>query len=74
MNQPSAISQGLIASKSQISKIDLAIPSLELVSTHTAHNQILKVKLILKIENGRPVTGWTDSNVVLYWTSRQGSY
>ena len=33
-NQPSAISQGLVASKSRISERDLTIPRLELVSTH----------------------------------------
>ena len=40
VNQPSEISQGLVASKSRISKRDLTIPRLELVSTHMACNLI----------------------------------
>ena len=74
MNQPSAISQGLVASKSRISKRDLTIPRLELVSTHMACNLISNVKSALKNQNVRSVTGWTDSTVVLCWLNRQGSY
>ena len=74
MNQPSVISQGLVASKSRISKRDLTIPRLELVSTHMACNLISNVKPDLKNQNVRSVTGWTDSTVVLYWLNGQGSY
>ena len=74
MNQPSAISQGLVASKSRISKRDLTIPRLELVSIHMACNLISNVKSALKNQNVRSVTGWIDSTVVLYWLNRQGSY
>ena len=74
VNQPSAISQGLVASKSRISKRDLKIPRLELVSTHMTCNLISNVKSALKNQNVRSVTGWNDSIVVLYWLSEQGSY
>ena len=67
-------SQGLVGSKSRISKRDLAIPRLELVSTHMAFNLISNVKSALKNHNVRPVTGWTDSTVVLYWLNGEGSY
>ena len=74
VNQPSAISQGLVASKSRISKRDLTIPRLELVSTHMACSLISNVKSALKNQNVRSVKEWTDSIVVLYWLNRQGSY
>ena len=73
MNQPSAISQGLVAIKSRISKRDLTIPKLELVST-IACNLMSKVKSAFKNQNVRPVTRWTDSTIVLYWLKGQGSY
>ena len=73
VNQPPAISQGLVASKSRISKRDLTIPRLELVSAHMACNLISNVKLTLKNQNVRSVTGWTNSNVVLYWLNGKGS-
>ena len=74
VNQPPAISKGLVASKSRISKRDLTIPRLELVSTHMACNLVSNVKSALKYRNVRYVTGWTDSTVVLYWLNWQGSY
>ena len=74
VNQPSAISQGLVASKSRISKRDLTIPRLELVSTHMACNLISNMKSALKNQNVRSVIDWTDSTVVLYWLNEQGSY
>ena len=74
VNQPSAISQCLVANKSRISIRDLIIPRLELVSTHMACNLISNMKSALKNQNVRSVTGWTDSTVVLYWLKEQGSY
>ena len=74
VNQPPAISQGLVASKSRISKRDLTIPRLELVSTHMACNLISNVKSALTNQNVISVTEWSDSTVVLYWLNRQGSY
>ena len=74
MNKPSAISQGLVGSKSRISKIDLTIPRLELVSRHMACNLISSEKPALNNRKIRSVTGWTDTNVVLCWLNEQGSY
>ena len=56
VNQLSAISQGLVASKSRNSKRDLTIPRLELVSTHMACNLISNVRSALKNQNVRSVT------------------
>ena len=74
VNQPSAISQCLVASKSRISIRYLTIARIELVSTHMTCNLIPKVKSALRNQNVRSVTGWTDSTVVLYWLKEQGSY
>ena len=74
VNQPSAISQCLVASKSRISIRYLTIARIELVSTHMTCNLIPKVKSALRNQNARSVTGWTDSTVVLYWLKEQGSY
>ena len=74
VNQPAAISQGLVASKSRISKRDLTIPRLELVSAHMACNLISNVKSACKNQNVRFAKGYNDSTVVLYWLNRQGSY
>ena len=74
VNQPPAIVQSLVASKSQISKKDLTIPRLELASTYMACNLISNMKSALKYQNVRAVTGRTDSTVVLYWLNGQGNY
>ena len=72
--QPSAISQGIEASKSHISKRDLTVPRIELVSMHMACNLISNVKSALKNLNVRSVTGRTDSTGVFIRLNRQGSY
>ena len=74
VNQPSGISQGLVASKSQISKTDLKIPRLKLVSTHMACNLISNVQSDLKNQNIRSALGWADSVVMINWLKRQGGY
>ena len=74
MNQPSAISQCLVTRKSRISKRDLTNSRLELISIHMACNLRSNVKSASKNQNVRSATGWADSNVVLYWLNRQGSY
>ena len=51
VNQPSAISIGLVASKLRISKRDLPIPRLELVSTPMACNLVSNIMSALKNEN-----------------------
>ena len=75
VSQPSAINQGLVASKSQISQRDMTIPRLQLVSTNMACNLItIKREVSFKNQNVRSVTSWTDSTVVLYYLNGQGSY
>ena len=74
VNQPSVVNQGLIASKSRLSKKDVTIPRLELIATHMAAKLATNTKEALKHFNIRSVTGWTDSIVVLYWLRDQGNY
>ena len=74
VHQPSVTNQRLVVSKSCISKKNLTIFRLELVSAHVASNLTENVKAALKRCNIRSVTGWTDSTVVLRWLNRQGFY
>ena len=74
VNQPSVQKQRLVVSKSSISKKNLTITRLELVSAHMISNLIENAKSALKRYNIRSVTGWTDSTVVLHWLKRQGLY
>ena len=74
VHQPSVTNQGLVVSKSRISKKNLTIPRLELVSIHMASNLIENVKVALKHCNIRSITGWTDNTVILHWLNRQGLY
>ena len=60
VNQPSAISQAPVAGESRISKRDLSLPRLELVSAHMACNLISNMKSALKNQKARFVTGWTN--------------
>ena len=61
---PSKVNQGLIASKSRLSKKGITIPRLELIVT--------RIKAALKGLNIRSLRGWTDSTVVLQWLRDQG--
>ena len=38
------------------------------------YDLISNVKSVLKNQNVRSVTGWTDTTVVLHWLNRQGGY
>ena len=69
VNQPPAISQSLAASKSRISKKNLTVLRLQLVSTNMTWNLISA----LKNQKVRSVTGWANSTIVLYWLNGQGS-
>ena len=73
VHQRNSVSQGLITSKSRISK-HTTIPRIELVSTLMVANLVQNVKSALKSENVRSVTGWTDGTVVLYWLTEKGNY
>ena len=74
VHQPSVTNQVLVASKSHISKKNLTIPRLELVSAHMALNVIENVKAALKLCNISSTTGLGDTTVGLHWLKRQGIY
>ena len=67
VHQPSSVKQGLIASKSRLSKRDMTISRLELIAAHVATNLAANIKEALPSQNIRSVTCWTDSTVVLHW-------
>ena len=72
--QPSMSSQGLIISKSRLSKKGLTIPRLEIISGLMTANLLENVKGVLKHLPIRACYGWLDSAVALYWIEGQGSY
>ena len=72
--QPSITNKGLLISKSRISKKDVTIPRLELVSAHMGSNLVSNVLPTMKTENIRSVVGWTDSTVVLCWLNKSEGY
>ena len=74
VHQRSVTNQALFVGKSCISKKNLTIPRLELVSAHMASNLIGNVKAALKSCHVRSISGWTDSTVVLHCLNRQGLY
>ena len=74
VSQPSKVNQGLVASKSRLSKKDITIPRFDLIATHMAANLATNIKAALENLNIRSATGWTDSTVVLHWLRDQGSY
>ena len=57
VNQPSITSKGLLVSKTRLSKKDLTIPRLELVSAHMASNLVTNVMSALQREYIRSVVG-----------------
>ena len=74
VHQPSNVNQGLITSKSRLSKRDMTIPRLELIAAHMATNLTANIKEALPRQNIRSVTCWTDSTVVLQWLKDKGCY
>ena len=59
--------QGLIASKSRLSKKQLTISRLELVATQMVANIADNIWNSLLSHNVREVYGWSDSTVVMRW-------
>ena len=57
VHQPLVTNQGLVVSKSRISKKNLTIPRLQLVSAHMASNLIENVKAALKSCHIRSIPG-----------------
>ena len=72
--QPSNVNQGLIASKSRLSKRDMTIPKLELIAAHMATNLAVNIKEALPSQNIRSATYWTDNIVILQWLKDKGCY
>ena len=66
MQQPSGIKHGLIASKSRLSKKQMAIPRLELVEAQMVAHLAKNIRTSLPNYNIREVRGWSDSTVVLH--------
>lgn len=64
--QSSGTSQGLIASKSRLSKKELTIPRLELVSGHMSANLLHNIRETLQHLPIRQAYGWLDSSVELH--------
>ena len=57
----------------EISKHNITIPRLKLISTIMGANLVQNVKPALT-QSVRSVTVWTDSTVVLYWLNEKGNY
>ena len=74
MQQPSAIREGLITSKSRLSKKQKTIPRLELVAAQMAANLAEKIRTSPPNHYIRDVHGWSDNTVVLQWLQSNGSY
>ena len=58
VHQPNSVNQGLVTSKSQISKHNITIPRFKLISTHMGANLVQNVKSALESQNVRSFTGW----------------
>ena len=63
----SAKSQGLLTSKSGLSKKNLTIPRLELIAAHMATNLLSCGKIALRKYLIPNCYGWSDSTAVLFW-------
>ena len=73
VSQKSGTTQGLITSKSRLSKKNLTIPRLELVAGHMAVNLAINVRDAL--QSCDPVLHcWLDSTIALYWIQGSGEY
>ena len=59
-------SQGLLTSKSRLSKKDTTIPRLELVAAHMAATLLENTKSVLQKYPINRCYGWSDSTVILY--------
>ena len=74
IEQPSGVSQGLVAAKSCLAKEQLTIPRQELVSAHMGRNLVHNVKQALKEFPVGDVYGWLDSTTALHWLKGGGEY
>ena len=67
IHQSEGKSQGLLASKSRISKKNLTIPRLELVAAQMAAKLLSNARTALKKYSISECYGWSDSTTVLFW-------
>ena len=74
VNQREKKSQGMLASKSRLSKKGLTIPRLELVAAHMAANLMENTKSALQTYPLSNFYCWSDSTVVLYWLQDKSNY
>lgn len=74
VQQGGEINQGLLASKSRLSKKNLTIPRLELVAAHMAANILENSSHALKMFPLAKSVAWSDSTVVLYWIKGNCQY
>lgn len=73
VSQESGSTQGLITSKSRLSKQNLTIPRLELVAGHKAANLAVNIRDALQ-NCDSVIHCWLDSTVALYWINGSGEY
>ena len=67
-------SQGLLTSKSRLSKKNLAIPRLELVAARMATNLLSNAKIALHKYPILNCYGWSNSTAVLFWMQDNNVY
>ena len=72
--QPNEISQGLITSKSKLTKRNLTIPRLELITSQMFANLSQNIKNALNHQNVRNFYAWSDSTVVLHQLKDKREY
>ena len=60
-------SQGLLTSKSRLSKKNLTIPRLELIAVNMATNLLSNAKIAMHKYPFPNCYGWSDSTRVLFW-------
>lgn len=74
IEQPSGVTQNLVAAKSCLAKRRLTVPRLELVAGHIATNMIVNVQQALDPPVAVTLHCWLDSTVALYWIQGRGEY
>ncbi|XP_046863210.1 uncharacterized protein LOC124456953 [Xenia sp. Carnegie-2017] len=73
-DQEDNLTQGIVCSKSRISKRNLTIPRLELVAGHMVTNLVINVERAIGKERVTSIHCWLDSTVALCWINGQGEY
>ena len=67
-------SQGLLTSKSRLSKKNFTIPRLELIAANMATNLLSNAKLALCKNQIPNCYGWLDNTTVLFWLQDNNVY